>query len=229
MKQINGCQFILYVFFGPETRYIRRSVEHYASSVKEEYYSFRRIDSTPLGLWDFVSPFRFAAYLTVMVPACAYAMVFLFGSVVLTVEMPQLFGEKFHFGPQQIGLQFLAIIVGTVLGEQVGGALSDYWMNRKKHMAGGAYVTPEYRLWLSYIGMLLTICGVVVFLVQNDRLSPGHYNVTPVVGAAIAAGGNQIVTTVMITYAVDCNEDASEVGAFITFVRQTWGFVGPFW
>lgn len=209
---------------------MRRGAEHCASSVKEEFYYFRRIDPTPLRVWDFVSPFRYAASLTVMVPACAYAMVFLFGSVILTVETPQLFGEKFHFGPQQIGLQFLAIIIGTVLGEQIGGAMSDHWMNTKKRKASGAYVAPEYRLWLSYSGMLLTICGVVVFLVQNDRLAPGHYNVTPMVGAAIAAGGNQIVTTVLITYAVDCHpDDASGVGVFITFVRQIWGFIGPFW
>ena len=198
--------------------------------MREEYYHFRRIDPTPLRIWDFISPFRYAFSFTVMIPACAYGMVFLFGSIVLTVEMPQLFGEKFHFGPQQIGLQFIAIIIGTVLGEQIGGHLSDYWMNSKKRKVGQLNVAPEYRLWLSYGGILLTICGVVVFLVQDERLPPGHYNVTPMVGAAIAAGGNQIVTTIMVTYAVDTHpDDASGVGAFITFVRQTWGFIGPFW
>ena len=34
----------------------------------------------------------------------------------------------------------------------------------------------------------------------------------------------------MITYAVDCyREEAASVGVFITFVRQIWGFLGPFW
>ena len=38
------------------------------------------------------------------------------------------------------------------------------------------------------------------------------------------AGGNQIVTTVMTTYAVDCyREEAASVGVFISFVRQIWG------
>lgn len=44
---------------------------------------------------------------------------------------------------------------------------------------------PEYRLWLSYLGHLLTICGIVVFLVQLGMLK--SYNVSPVIGAAIAA------------------------------------------
>ena len=50
-------------------------------------------------------------------------------------------------------------------------------------------------------------------------------------GAGIAAAGNQIVTTVLITYAVDSHhpQEAGSVGVFITFVRQIWGFIGPFW
>jgi hypothetical protein len=39
-------------------------------------------------------------------------MIFIFGSVMITVEIPQLFGEKFHFNTQQLGLQFLGTIIG---------------------------------------------------------------------------------------------------------------------
>jgi hypothetical protein len=166
-----------------------------------------------------------------MIPAASYAMVFLFCSVLLTVEIPQLFAQKFHFNAQQIGLQFLSIVVGSVIGEQIGGYLSDAWMNRGSGRIGnGRRPAPEYRLWLSYIGYGLTICGLVVFLVQFDKASVGHWNITPIIGAAIAAAGNQVVTTVLITYAVDCyQEEAASIGVFITFVRQMWGFIGPFW
>jgi len=165
----------------------------------------------------------------VVIPAVAYAMIFLFGSVLLTVEIPQLFGEKFHFNAQQLGLQFLGIIIGSVIGEQIGGILSDFWMNRRARQLN-APPPPEYRLWLSYPGYLLTICGVVVFLVRIDQAPDLHWNVTPIVGAAIGGAGNQIVTTVLITFAVDCHlQESASIGVFITFVRQTWGFVGPFW
>jgi hypothetical protein len=71
---------------------------------------------------------------------------------------------------------------------------------------------------------------VLWFFAVEIRDSGGVWTITPVIGAAIAAGGNQIVTTVDITYAVDCyREDAASVGVFITFVRQIWGFIGPFW
>ena len=126
----------------------------------------------------------------VFIPAAAYAMIFLFGSILITIEVPQLFPVKFHLNTQEVGLQFLALIIGSVLGEQVGGLMSDRWMARRKRVTQNN-AEPEFRLWLSYPGMLLTICGIVVFLVQIGNLKT--YNVTPMVGAAIAAGGNQIV------------------------------------
>lgn len=163
-----------------------------------------------------------------IVPAAAYAMVFLLASVMITIEIPQLFVEKFGFNTQQVGLQNVAIIIGSVIGEQMGGIASDKWMGWRAR-AARAPPDPEFRLWLSYGGYLLAICGVVVFLVQIEQASD-EWNVTPVIGAAIAAVGNQLVTTVLITYAVDCyREEAAGVGVFITFVRQTWGFIGPFW
>lgn len=165
----------------------------------------------------------------VLIPAIAYAMIFLFGSVLITVELPQLFGQKFGFNPQQLGYQFLGIIVGSVIGEQLGGSLSDYWMNRRARKTG-VKPAPEYRLWLSYAGFILTIVGIVVFLVRTQEAPAKHWNITPVIGIAIAGAGNQIVTTVLITYAVDCHqEESASIGVFITFVRQIWGFIGPFW
>ena len=165
----------------------------------------------------------------VLIPAVVYAMIFLLAGVMITVEVPQLFGPKFGFNTQQLGLQFIAVIIGSLIGEQMSGALSDYWMNRRKRKVGVS-PQPEFRLWLSYPGELFAICGVVVFLVRIDQAPALHWNVTPLVGAAIASVGNQIVTTVMITYAVDCyREEAASVGVFITFVRQMWGFIGPFW
>lgn len=169
-----------------------------------------------------------ARHMSVLIPAVSYAMVFLFASVLITVEIPQLYEPKFKFNPQQLGLQFIAIIIGTIIGEQLGGPLSDWWMNRRAKR--GIRPPHEYRLWLSYPGYLITIAGLIVFLVRIQQAPEGKWNVTPDVGAAIAGAGNQIITTVLITYAVDCyREDAASVGVLITFIRQIWGFIGPFW
>lgn len=156
-------------------------------------------------------------------------MVFLFASVMNSVEVPQLLQSKFELNAQQLGLQFLGLIIGSLLGEQLGGFMSDMWMNARARKIGHK-PAPEFRLWLSYIGFLLAIAGMVVFLVCTEQAAPGQWTVKPIVGTGIAAFGNQVVTTVLTTYAVDTYPlDAGSVGVFINFVRSTWGFIGPFW
>lgn len=233
LPQTNAVQLILYFFFGPESRYIRGSIqpesEKNKSDFKKMYTSFRRIDPTPITWYDFVEPLTHAAHPCVLLPAVAYAMEFLWTSIMVTVEIPQLFPELFGFNTQQNGLQMIAVIVGTIIGEQVGGRMSDLWMSMRRRKLGGQSPRPEHRLWLSHFGFALCIIGLVVFLVQLYYAGT-HYNVTPLVGVGICSAGNQVVTTVLVTYAVDCyRTDAASVGVFITFVRQIWGFIGPFW
>ena len=234
---------VAYLLLGSETLYTVRgkAAANPAAIAHDEgptsnwkrYLPFKHLlvqrSEKPPRLVDFVFPLRLASRPYVMIPACAYAMVFLFGVITPSIEIPQLWPSKFGSNEQQVGLQFLSMIIGSVLGEQIGGHLSDRWMwlrQRRTHK----WPAPEYRLWLSYFGFGLTICGVVVFLVQTGNAS-ARWNITPLVGVAIAAGGNQIVTTVYVTYAVDCcsGDEAAGVGVFITFVRQIWGFIGPFW
>lgn len=213
----------------PETRYIRRGVPHVGSAFKQEYMQCRRIDPNPFSIYEFVQPLSLFKYPNIVLPAIAHAMVFLFVNIMSTVEIPELFLSKFGFNPEQIGLQFLGLIIGTFIGEQLAGATSDWWIRRRAKQLN-KQPAPEYRLWLSYGGYVCAICGIVVFLVQTANAKQGHWNVTPIIGVGIAAVGNQIITTVLITYAIDSHPDqASSIGVFITFVRQIWGFCGPFW
>lgn len=210
-----------------------------------------------------------------VIPAVAYAMEFLWTSIMVTVEIPQLFPELFGFNTQQNGLQMIAVIVGTIIGEQVGGRMSDLWMSMRRRKLGGRAPEPEFRLWLSYFGFVLCVVGLVVFLVsclldcpwvvKPQRLEAqralvscasgtgtnrgNRYNCITLVqpgtslhllvleSALLASStlkmshrshatltiwgstGNQIVTTVLVTYSVDCyRTDAASVGVFITFV-----------
>ncbi|KAL4797418.1 major facilitator superfamily domain-containing protein [Aspergillus venezuelensis] len=226
---INGVQFILYLFFGPETRYVGSNVDPKEPAWKREYLSIRRIDPTPIQWIEFIKPLGLCFRPCVMVPAAAYAMIFLLSNVLATVEVPQLLQEKFELNTEQLGLQFLGPIIGSLIGEQLGGRMSDMWMN-KRAKRSQRKPEPEYRLWLSYLGYACSITGLVVFLVCTEKAKSGSWNVSPIIGIGVGAAGNQLVTTVLITYAVDCHpEDASSVGVCITFVRQIWGFLGPFW
>ncbi|KAK1141067.1 hypothetical protein N8T08_009640 [Aspergillus melleus] len=224
----NACEFILYIFFGPETRYLGSDMQT-TSSFKHQYLAVRRIDPTPFNFFEFLHPLSLFTNIPVLLAAVAYAMVFVFASVLNSVEVPQLLQSKFELNAQQLGLQFLGLIIGSLLGEQLGGIMSDVWMNTRARRIGEK-PAPEYRLWLSYVGFLVSIAGMVVFLVCTEQATQGKWTVTPVVGTGIAAFGNQVVTTVLTTYAVDTYpQDAGSVGVFINFVRSTWGFIGPFW
>ncbi|KAK3309765.1 uncharacterized protein B0T15DRAFT_545760 [Chaetomium strumarium] len=258
--RINGVQFILYFLLGRETLYLRgptpsMSPPPSSSQPSRSLLCFRRLDPTPLRVWDFVKPLTFFRRPCVLIPTVAYAMVFLWANIMMSVKTGSLFPENFGLDPQAVSLQNIAIIVGSLVGKQNGGFLSDWWMWRchAKHLQQGTNNNssttsssdnettdqvqgmnrktrqPEFRHWLAYPGFLLTIPGVVVYLVQIGA-ADYTWNVTPDVGMGIAAGGSQIVTTVMTTYAVDCYRDeAASIGVFINFVRQTWGLIGPFW
>ena len=225
---INAVQFLAYLFFGPETRYLRTvSDNDHRSAFKKEYLTFRRIDPTPLTIRSFYQPALLARYPSILIPTIAYTIIFGFTSVLLTVEIPQIFGPKFEFNPQEIGLQFLGMIIGSVIGEQIGGPMSDFFMTRKTKTLGGTRPIPEYRLWSSYFGFLTVLVGLIVFGVTLQNAAPLHWVVSPIVGIAIAAFGNQVITTVLITYAVDCHhEEAASIGVFVNLIRSTWGFIG---
>lgn len=199
-------------------------------TIKDAYFRFRRIDPTPLTAYEFVAPFRLAKYPCVLIPSVSYSMAFLFASTLIILEIPVLFKKKFGFNAQQLGLQYIGVIIGSMIGELFGGRLSDFWMATAKARSPRRIVQPEHRLWLSYPGYLFAICGVVVFLVRTEQAPQGQWNVTPIIGAGIASVGKQMITTIIITYAVDCYpEEAASVGVFVCFVRQIWGFLGPFW
>jgi len=56
-------------------------------------------------------------HMNILLPSIIYAMVFLFGSVLITVEVPQLLQGKFELNTEQLGLQFLGVVIGSILGE----------------------------------------------------------------------------------------------------------------
>ncbi|TXB95830.1 hypothetical protein FocTR4_00016748 [Fusarium oxysporum f. sp. cubense] len=66
--------------------------------------------------------------------------------------------------------------------------------------------------------LALIIGGVI-----GEQLGSNFFNagISLIVGAGLAATGNQVVTAVLITYAVDCYpDDSASIGMSVTFLRQ---------
>jgi MFS family permease len=224
---INFAVFLAYLLFAPETLYDR----HAANKNNGEDFGwtatlkFHRVQRKTVSLRELLEPFQLLATLRITVPICVYAIVFAYANIAVVITMPQVFGQKFHLDAEGVGLQFIALMIGLLLGEQIGGRGSDLWMKRKMAARDGQRVIED-RLWLAYLGFVCVIVGLVIWGVRMQQAAPLRWNVTPDVGAAIDSVGCQIVTTVLITYAIDVNPArAADTGLMLNLIRQTWGFV----
>ena len=221
---INLCQFLGYILLNAETLYIRDSNASSESMHSTGRFTIHRIDPTPWSLREFLSPLLLFRFPTIIVSVCAYTIVFGYANVAVLIEMAQVMGEKFHLGAQATGLQFIAVIIGSTIGEQVGGPLSDFLLARHARSTGKA--EPTFRLWMSYSGFAGAIAGLLVWGLCIQFAQVGVWNVGPAVGAGIANFGFQIVNTTLITYVVERHrEHSGQVGVLFNLVKQTWGFV----
>lgn len=227
---VNFLQAIFYLVFGAETLY---STEYGPQASEPEQHgplrnfisalAPRRLDTRPIKLQDFISPFKLAMNYRVLIAALATAITFCYGNIVFVVEMPLTFGEKFDLNAQETGYQFVSVIIGCLIGEQISGPMSDYFM--KVYGKRKGRTRPANRLWLTYIGFLTIIAGLLIWGFQLERAT--SWNITPCVGIAIASFGNQIQSTILTAYAIDtCPERSASIGVFFNTIRLLYGFVG---
>ncbi|KAJ6147159.1 hypothetical protein N7497_009141 [Penicillium chrysogenum] len=220
---INGVQFIAYVLFGDETLYVKDvSVSQKPSNGWSRFIPCR-LDPRPFELQSFIAPLFLGRFPRILIPGIAYGVEFAYANIAIIVETPLIFGEKFHFNAQQVGYQFVSIIIGSVIGEQLSGPMSDWFLRFLQRRNG--HTIPADRLWLSYIGYGTVFTGLLVWGFQLEKATT--WNVTPCIGMAIAAFGNQVLTTILISFAVDSHkEHSASIGVFINLCRQIYGFVG---
>lgn len=228
---LNFVQLVAYIAFGDETIYVPAEEGGHTSTKANSGFLTRliprQIDPRPLKPIEFIESLFMARCPRVLIAACAHAVAFCYGNIAIFVEMPTAFGQKFDFGPQQIGLQYIAVTIGCVLGEQLSGPMSDWWLKFLLRRRG--HTCPADRLWISYLGYGTIIAGLLTWGFQLEKASQ-TWNVTPCVGAAIASFGNQMLTTILTSFAVDSYKELSTtVGIFVNICRQIYGFVGlPF-
>ena len=221
---MNFLQFLGYLIMGKETVY---NSKMYTNSINS-LFKIRPKNDCDLNLALILNPFKCINQPKVVIPAIAYSVTFCYANVACGVELTSLFHEKFNFNPQQIGLQFLSLILGCILGEQIGGWVSDLWM--KYCHFKNSDKTIEDRLWLSYPGFIIAIVGLIIYGVLLGNITDSTWRFGPLVGLCLASFGLQIITTILVTYAIDSNAaNASNIALFITVIRQVFGFVGPFY
>lgn len=105
--KLNFTQAILYAVLGRETLYYRREPGSENAASESEGSPFE-----PLSLKKILKPFYLLADYHIFMATIAYAITFNFTLVLAQVEFPAVFTPLFHLNPQQIGLNFLSLLVG---------------------------------------------------------------------------------------------------------------------
>ncbi|KAI3402499.1 hypothetical protein KGF56_004740 [Candida oxycetoniae] len=220
---INAFQVVAYLLFGKETLFNYNDLSRNETNRFKQLVSFKAIiPEFKLDLKTIVNPFTYFGHWRIFAATLAYAVCFAFDNIATNVEIPEVMYVKFGMGPQALGLQFLGLLIGTIIGE-VGGYASD------KFQAYGARNNKgnSFRLWVTYPGFATSVIGIIVFGYQIDAIV--EYNITPLVGLAICAFGLQIITAPLISYCITVNPVmASDIILFISFVRQILAFVATF-
>ncbi|CUM49414.1 uncharacterized protein AC631_05751 [Debaryomyces fabryi] len=228
---MNFIQFILWLL-ADETVYARNVETTNARLNKrglKNWLGFCRQTDKELNWKIFIRPLKQAASFNVSMAVIAASLTFCYANILLVVEMPQTFGVMFDLNAQQLSLHYIALIVGSIIGELLSGHVSDWWMLICYKERGGKRVIVD-RLWVSYYGFLAVIVGLVVWGVYLNKVEQNHWTISPLIGAAVMAVGNDIVATVLTAFALDSHSEyASDIGLYLNLVRQIYGFIGPFY
>ncbi|EIW85848.1 MFS general substrate transporter [Coniophora puteana RWD-64-598 SS2] len=224
--------FFLHLFFAPETLFPSRTSPGTPYSEDEvclrsswrAYTRFKVYDRTPFRAREFYGWLGMFGRPGVVLTTLAYAMTLMYTVALMTIFVPQVFGAVFSLTPGQIGLQFIALLIGAALGELVAGPSSDAFVNwrarsrlrtlrsqssthnissEQNETVKSAVWHPEDRLILAPPGFILAIVGLMIWGVRLQEARAGVWNVTPDIGAAIALFGAQFGTTMCVTYTVE--------------------------
>jgi predicted MFS family arabinose efflux permease len=110
----------------------------------------------------------------------------------LLTNLTPTFESVYHFKPNIVGLAYLGLGVGYLLGQFVFAGLSDNILKKKAKMAAsqGGEMKPEYRLPLAVGGGLAV--PVAFFWYGWSAQARAHW-IMPIIGPAFLGFGNSLI------------------------------------
>ncbi|EIM88160.1 MFS general substrate transporter [Stereum hirsutum FP-91666 SS1] len=222
--------FAIMLFCLPETLYHRGSttVETKRPILKRMRLWGYHQKGHHLRVVDFLRPFEMLLYPSVSVLAVYYAFLFTISSILPAVTSASIFTELYNFTASQVGLALgVGTLIGTTLGEMLGGTVVDrtMYIHRKRHP--DAEIVPEVKLHGIWAGAALQPIGLLIWGFTINYHTPW---IGPTMGFSIMSFALQIVTTVVYSYATDCYKpQTSEISQIFNFIRQTLGMTVGFW
>ncbi|CAM1503517.1 Fc.00g011080.m01.CDS01 [Cosmosporella sp. VM-42] len=171
-----------------------------------------------------IRPMRLLVFSPISI-VCAVYMAVVYGYLYLMFSsITQVFQEYYHFDSDIVGLVFIGLGVGSVIGISIISTTSDRYI-RKHHKLGEELSQPEHRLRLVPIGGVLIPVGLFIYgWTCEYRI---HWFV-PILGMVIVGAGNMMVFMALILYLVDAFDCyAASALAANTFIRSIGGALLP--
>lgn len=142
----------------------------------------------------------------------------------LFTSMPTLFVKEYHFSSGSVGLAYLGLGVGSLIGLVISGATSDPLVNYLTKKNGGDR-KPEYRLPLMAAACLIVPAGLFIFGWTAEKRT--HW-IVPIIGTSFLGLGMIIVFMCISVYLVDAYiEYAASAIAASTVLRSLFGALLP--
>jgi predicted MFS family arabinose efflux permease len=108
----------------------------------------------------------------------------------LITTLTPTFEEVYHFRPSIVGLSYLGLGVGYIVGQFVFAALSDNILRRKTAKDGKGLMKPEYRLPLAVWGGFAV--PIAFFWYGWSAQARVHW-IVPIMGPAGLGFGNSLI------------------------------------
>ena len=171
----------------------------------------------PIRLHDFLTSFRMAQYVAVLLPCIYYMTCNTYGSTLFAITGAHITKVVYEFDPGQTGLFMgVPLTIGCLIGELLSGWISDVLINAyaKRHKG---YRKPEVRLWiLPWTAFLAIGTSTYGYCIQHKK--PW---IDSAITMAVAGLGTQVGTTVVYTYCTDSYKPQSgEIGAIINLFKS---------
>jgi MFS family permease len=172
-----------------------------------------------------VRPLRLLVFSPIVLIFALYMAVIYSYLYLLFTSMTEVFEEFYGFSTGTVGLSFLGIGVGCLLGLGIFSSLSDRYVKKRAAESEGGEIKPEYRLQLLPYGAIIMPAG---FFIYGWTAEKHVHWIVPIIGTMLIGIGNLLSFMAISLYLIDAfSIYAASALAANTVVRSSAGAVLP--
>ncbi|KAH6652300.1 major facilitator superfamily transporter [Truncatella angustata] len=164
-----------------------------------------------------------------IIQALALYQAFNYGMMYLIIsDYPNLWTKSYGESKGTASLNYISLAVGSLIGVNICGPLTDWVYARQKRRHGiaeGDPGLPEFRIPLMIPAAIITPCGIALFAWTAQYKA--HF-ILPNLGVAIMAGSSMISYQCIGAYIADCySHYTASASAACCFLRSLGAFAFP--